>query len=339
MAFSPDGKTVLTGSRDQTARLWDAATGMPLGPAIPHPAQIVAVAFSPDGKSFLTGDSDQGARLFRKVPELPDDLDRVAAWVEVLTGLTLDAGQGTIHVLDNAAWRERREQLEQRGGPPETGGGPRLDPILFGTDPMARGRVLMERGRWDEAIAEWKRFVELDPKNARAHSELGNALKAKGDLDGAIAAFSKAIEIDPKLAPLLHTRGETLCRMGRFREAIADFDKLTELEPGNLLGWNEAAALYLYTADVARYRRACREMLDRFERLGAEDATFAAWMARTCCAGTGGGAGFRARRAAGRACRHGHRKARLVSRHDPHQGADRLPRRAPRAGRRVAEAV
>ncbi|MFI5461495.1 MAG: tetratricopeptide repeat protein, partial [Isosphaerales bacterium] len=236
VAFSPDGKTVLTGSRDWTARLWDSATGIPLGPAIPHPSEIVAVAFSPDGSSFLTGDSGQGARLFRKVPELPDDLDRVAAWVEVLTGLTLDTGQGTIHVLHNTAWRERRKQLEQRGGPPETGGGPRLDPILFGTDGMARGRVLMERGRWDEAIAEWKRFIELDPKNAVAHFDLGMALKAKGDLDGAERAYREAVRLDGEHhGAAIDGLAELLLSRGNLKEAIATYEKIMILDPKSAL--------------------------------------------------------------------------------------------------------
>ena len=158
----------------------------------------LTVAFSPDGNSFLTGAHDHGARLFRKVPELPDDLDRVATWVEVLTGLTLDAGQGTIQVLDNTAWRERREQLEQRGGPPETGGGPRLDPILFGTDPMARGRVLIERGRWDEAEAAFDEVVRARPYNASSWIARGGFHIARGQPERATADFAVAIRLQPE---------------------------------------------------------------------------------------------------------------------------------------------
>ena len=44
--------------------------------------------------------------------------------------------------------------------------------------------ALRDKGRVDEAIAEWKKVIELDPKNARAHHDLGNALKARGELDG-----------------------------------------------------------------------------------------------------------------------------------------------------------
>jgi WD40 repeat protein/tetratricopeptide (TPR) repeat protein len=55
VAFSRDGKTILTASMDKTARLWDVASGQPLGPRLVHPAVVTAAVFSPDGRTILTG--------------------------------------------------------------------------------------------------------------------------------------------------------------------------------------------------------------------------------------------------------------------------------------------
>ena len=64
VAFSADGKTVLTGSEDNTARLWDAATGRAIGQPLAHKGPVSSVAFGPDRKVVLTGSLDGTARLW-----------------------------------------------------------------------------------------------------------------------------------------------------------------------------------------------------------------------------------------------------------------------------------
>jgi WD40 repeat protein len=54
VAFSPDGKQVVSGSGDKTVRLWDAATGTALQALEGHSNEVSSVAFSPDGKLLPT---------------------------------------------------------------------------------------------------------------------------------------------------------------------------------------------------------------------------------------------------------------------------------------------
>jgi WD40 repeat protein len=52
LAFSPDGKTVASGSSDETIRIWDFETGKELSCYKEQDGKVIAVAFTPDGKSL-----------------------------------------------------------------------------------------------------------------------------------------------------------------------------------------------------------------------------------------------------------------------------------------------
>ena len=64
VAFSPDGKSIVSGSDDNTLRLWDLQ-GNPIGqPFQGHESSVWSVAFSPDGKAIVSGSDDRRLRLW-----------------------------------------------------------------------------------------------------------------------------------------------------------------------------------------------------------------------------------------------------------------------------------
>ena len=81
VAYSPDGKFVLSGGEDQTLKLWDAASGKEVRTFTGHRGAVTSVAFSPDGSIALSGSSDSTLRLW-----------------EVASGHEL-------HVTENLGWK------------------------------------------------------------------------------------------------------------------------------------------------------------------------------------------------------------------------------------------
>jgi len=63
-AFSPDGKYIVTGSKDKTVRLWDAKTGQEVRRFVGHTDEVEEVSFSPDGKVIASASFDGTVRLW-----------------------------------------------------------------------------------------------------------------------------------------------------------------------------------------------------------------------------------------------------------------------------------
>ena len=64
MAFSPDGKRIVSGSWDKTVKVWDAATGQETLTLKGHTGAVTSVAFSPDGKRIASGSEDKTVKVW-----------------------------------------------------------------------------------------------------------------------------------------------------------------------------------------------------------------------------------------------------------------------------------
>jgi tetratricopeptide (TPR) repeat protein len=91
--------------------------------------------------------------------------------------------------------------------------------------------ALERQGRFDEALAEYREALRLEPRSYQIHNSYGNLLGKMDRPDEALAEYREAIRLNPQI-PFLHNNlGAELARLGRFDEAMNAFTNAAQLDP------------------------------------------------------------------------------------------------------------
>ena len=90
---------------------------------------------------------------------------------------------------------------------------------------------LLQQGKPEEAVREWRKALEMDPEDPAALSNFATALDAAGKPDDALSQIRKALELDPDNYKSYTNFGVLLQKMGRLDEAVAALTKAIELNP------------------------------------------------------------------------------------------------------------
>ena len=94
-----------------------------------------------------------------------------------------------------------------------------------------RGNTYEKQGNLTQAISDYTKAIEINPKYTAAYCNRGNAYQTQGNLKEAISDYTKALEINPNFAGVYINRGDVYQTQGNLPLAIADYNKAIEINP------------------------------------------------------------------------------------------------------------
>jgi tetratricopeptide (TPR) repeat protein len=99
------------------------------------------------------------------------------------------------------------------------------------------GRIMLQQSHelnmLDEAKKEFDAELQIDPGNAKAEYQLGVIAGTVRNWNTAITHFKRAAELDPQMALAFASLGEAYASANRFQDAVAPLKRATELDPEN----------------------------------------------------------------------------------------------------------
>lgn len=137
----------------------------------------------------------------------------------------------------------------------------RLNPDSAGVL-LALGSVEREDGRPEEALAHYRRALELEPGRSETWHRIGMTYLKLGKDQEAVSAMRKAIELAPGYFRPHSAMGTIHFQYGRLAEAIEEFRIVTQLAPTQPEGYSNLGGMLLTAEREAEAEKALRRALE-----------------------------------------------------------------------------
>jgi len=141
-----------------------------------------------------------------------------------------------------------------------------------------RGETYRLLGKYEEALADFHRAVELNSDDAWALALRGESYRLMGKYEEALSSLNRAIELQPDYAWALTSRGATYRLMGRYEKALADLNQAIGLNSDYAWALTHRGATYRlmgrYEEALADLNRAVELSPDYVRALAHRGATY-----------------------------------------------------------------
>lgn len=92
------------------------------------------------------------------------------------------------------------------------------------------GVALYDHDRYDEALAAYQQALQVQPA-ADIYKNIGSTLVKKGQLEDALTNYERAAQMNPKAADMQYFWADTLKSLGRTNDALAHYEEAVRLAP------------------------------------------------------------------------------------------------------------
>ena len=130
------------------------------------------------------------------------------------------------------------------------------------------GIDLAAQGKFDEAIAEFREALRLEPDSAETHWNLGLALASRGAPEEAIAHLRRVVQLDPTNGQAHYDLASTLLEARQLEDAVDQFRAALRLMPNSVEAHNNLGLALALQGKLD-------EAIDQFQRALTFDPEFA----------------------------------------------------------------